>query len=172
MSEVIFFTERLSISPFGTDDITDEYLEWLNSETLMRYSRQQYVKHDALSAKAFLKSFENTNNLFLLIKEKQTSIQVGTLTAYANPEERAIDLGIMIGNKLFQSRGIGSEAWIGLVTYARNAMPGWKITGGCNVHNVAMIKVFKKADMAFDHRKKSNTLFEGEYVDTVHYSVR
>ena len=43
MNEIV--TPRVTISLFSRENITQEYLSWLNDENLMKFSNQRFVHH-------------------------------------------------------------------------------------------------------------------------------
>lgn len=162
-------TERLVISRFEQEDLTDEYLSWLNDPEITKYSNQRFIQHNYESSRAYLESFYESNNLFLKIKEKSYRKNIGTLTAYISPIHATADLGILIGNKNYHSLGYGYEAWQAIVNYL--FYKGLrKITAGTLVENKSMIKILEKNSMQLEGVKKEQEKFENRYVDIVLYA--
>ena len=147
--------DKLYLSKFIKTDICDEYIGWLNDKKLMQYSRQRLYNHTKLSCFNYLKSFENTDNLFLKIYslENQT---IGTLTAYINKKASIADMGILIGNTLFNKKGYGLSAWCLLQEYLFNDLKINKITAGTLNGNIGMIKIMERSGMIFQYEGKTN----------------
>ena len=101
-------SQRLTIKLFVEDNITDEYLGWLNDRELMRYSRQRLRVHTRESCEDYLRGFANSSNFFWNIARREDGGQVGTITAYVDSISRVADIGLMIGH---QSVGYGGEAF-------------------------------------------------------------
>ena len=91
----------VELSIFTENDITDDYLAWLNDSNVMQFSNQRFLDHDVASSKKYFLSFKNTDNLFILIRTKDERKSIGTMTAYFNSNHGTVDLGILIGDSSF-----------------------------------------------------------------------
>ena len=50
--------KRIYLTLFKEQDITSEYISWLNNTEVTKYSRQRLIKHNLASSKEYLKSFK------------------------------------------------------------------------------------------------------------------
>ena len=158
----------VELSIFTENDITNEYLAWLNDSNVVRFSNQRFLKHDMASSKKYLSSFKNTDNLFLLIRAKDRKKPIGTMTAYFNLNHGTVDLGILIGDTSFWGKGYGQDAWNTLASWALNIDAIRKITAGTLSCNIGMLKVFEKSGMTLEAVKKKQEVIDSEIVD-IHY---
>ena len=165
-------TERLSIVPFESKHITDEYLGWLNDSQLMKYSEQRHKKHSMETCLTYLKSFEDTENYFFAIEMNGVSrVHIGTITVYQDKSNKLADIGIMIGSKLAQKKGFGKEAWNSVVDWVKNTLKPRKITAGAMSENHAMISIMQQCGMKLDGIRKKHYLLNGKEVDIVYMAV-
>ena len=59
-SEIIK-TERLILEPFSEKYLTQEYVDWLNNPTVVRYSEQRHRKHTIASCIKYMESLKSTH---------------------------------------------------------------------------------------------------------------
>jgi len=163
------FTSRLILCSFNSKDITKQYLSWLNNRDLMQFSNQRFTNHTNMTALKYLKSFEDTSNLFIAIKEKNNNRMIGTMTAYISKFHSTADLGILIGDKNFQSSGYGQEAWKALIDYLFYKKDIRKITAGCMELNRSMLALMKKSGMKMEAAKKDQEKYKDNYVNLVFF---
>jgi RimJ/RimL family protein N-acetyltransferase len=162
-------SERLIISSFKTEDISMEYISWLNNKEINKYSNQRFIQHTYNSSRAYLETFSKSNNLFLSIKEKNLKKNIGTLTAYISIVHQTADIGILIGDVYFQKQGYGLEAWKSTINFLfENDIR--KITAGTLIENIPMIKIFENSGMHLEGVRKKQEKFEDKYIDIVQYA--
>ena len=104
-------TERLLMRPFKAADITESYLSWLKDPVVTRFSNQRFRQHTMKSCTAYQRSFNESDNSFLLLIHREDAIPIGTLTIYRAHQHGTADIGLMLGNKAYWRKGLGLEAW-------------------------------------------------------------
>ena len=95
----------VELSIFTENDITDDYLAWLNDSNVMKFSNQRFLNHDIASSKKYFLSFKNTDNLFILIRTKDEGKPIGTMTAYFNFNHGVVDLGERVWARCMEHSG-------------------------------------------------------------------
>lgn len=153
------------IRPVTEDDITPNYIGWLNDQSLMQYSNQRFINHTLATSRSYLATFSETDNLFLAICDARNQL-VGTMTAYRNMNHRTVDLGILIG-KEFAGKGFGKAAWETMVSFFTNDGLTRKITAGCVSPNLAMIKLAEGSGMTLEGRRVGQEVCENVPVDVL-----
>ena len=73
--------ERLYLCPFTEADITADYIRWLNDPEVVRFSNQRFRHHDERSCLAYLRSFADSDNMFLAVHLSGDKRLIGTMTA-------------------------------------------------------------------------------------------
>ena len=156
----------VSLYVFQPEDITPTYLGWLNDPVLMRFSNQRFKSHTVESSAGYLSSFQNSSNLFLVLRAGGQ--QIGTMTAYVTPHHGTADMGLLVGPE-FHGRGFGADAWGALM---RHLFAGGvrKITGGTVRPNVAMARIMKGCGMVPDGVRVGQELIEGCPEDVLHFA--
>ncbi len=138
MSDDWILSSRLTIRAFTGEDVTDEYIGWLNDRELMKYSRQRFLVHDRYTCNVYLERFRDSPNFFWNIVRRTDGLQVGTATAYVDPINFVVDVGLLIG---YPGEGYGSEAFGAIVTYLFAEYEARKVTCGTLSLNQAMCQI-------------------------------
>lgn len=159
-----------TLRPFTADDITEEYVSWLNDSAVVRFSNQRFLLHTQTSSLQYLKSFAGTENLFLSVRLRDTEVPIGTITAYRAMFHQTADIGILIGNRNFWGRGIGLDAWTTLMDYLLGPVRLRKVTGGTLRCNVGMARIMERAGMQLEAVRREQEIVEGQPQDVLYYA--
>lgn len=162
--------QLVSLRPFGPDDITEQYIGWLNDPRVVRFSNQRFRRHNAESCAAYLSSFEGTANLFLSMRRRQDDAPIGTMTAYVNVHHQTVDVGIMVGAPEVWGQGYGQDAWDLLLTWLASRSDIRKITAGTLDCNIGMQKLMQRSGMELEARRVAQEIVEGQPQDIVYYA--
>ena len=162
--------EKVTLRPFGSGDITEAYIGWLNDPEVTRFSNQRFRRHTRESCEEYLASFAGTRNLFVSVRDAATDSAIGTMTAYRNLNHGTCDVGIMVGAREYWGGGYGQEAWDLLTGWLVKVAGVRKLTAGCLAANGGMVKLMERSGMVPDGVRKAQELVDGEPVDIVHYA--
>ena len=145
-----------------------EYISWLNDPEVVKYSNQRFIEHTEVSCRAYLESFMNTPNLFLMVRSLEDDLALGTMTAYVSLQHSTVDIGILIGQKSRWGNGIGYDAWQTLVNWFLEIRAIRKVTAGTIGSNKRMIRVMERSGMHCEAIRPKQEFFNGLY-DDIHY---
>jgi ribosomal-protein-alanine N-acetyltransferase len=161
---------KITLTRFGEQDITDDYLGWLNDPMVTRFSNQRFRRHDRVSSRKYLASFEGTPNLFVSIRSTKDDRAIGTMTAYVAPQHGTADLGILIGDRSVWGQGYGQDAWEVMASFLAS-LPGMrKITCGTLACNQPMIRLAERSGMKPDGRRIAQEVVDGAPVDILYFA--
>lgn len=160
----------VTIEPFGPDDISEDYLGWLNDPEVVRFSNQRFVRHDCETASRYLASFSGSDNLFLAVRDIQSEILIGTLSAYRSRHHGTADIGIMIGARAIWGRGYGEAAWSGLLGWLLGDGGTRKVTAGTLRFNHAMVRLMEKSAMTVEGLRRAQEIVGGKTHDILLYA--
>ncbi len=157
----------ISIRNFRKSDIDNEYLAWINDSKNMKFSRHFNKRFTLKSSHFFYKNMKKKNNFFFLIEKKKFNKveKVGTMIGHVSKKKRSCDLGILIGKR---KKGYGLIAW-------KKAMKlifkkGFKkVTGGAQIKNKPMIKIFKYSGMAYEKKEYRSVKGNHKKINIVFY---
>ena len=159
----------VELSIFTENDITDDYLAWLNDSNVVEFSNQRFLSHDIISCQKYLSSFKGTDNLFILIKTKDKRKPIGTMTAYFNFNHGVVDLGILIGDTSVWGKGYGQDAWNTLTSWVLELNAVRKITAGTLSCNLGMLRILERSGMSLEATKKSQEVIDNTVVDVNYF---
>lgn len=168
---VICEGKKVYLSKFTTNDITMEYVSWLNDPEVVKFSNQRFKTHSISSCQSYFASFDQTDNLFLKILLKCNGQFIGTMTAYVLTPHQTVDIGIMVGVKSVWGSGVGQDAWNALIKWFVQQSAIRKITAGTMQSNTAMLKLMERSGMIFEARRQKQELLNGIPEDLVYYGL-
>lgn len=161
---------KVTLARFDEEEITDDYLGWLNDPVVTRYSNQRFRKHDRESSKRYLASFRGTPNLFVSVRRTADGAAIGTMTAYVSPQHGTADVGILIGDRPVWGQGYGQDAWDTLTDFLARQPDMRKITCGTLDCNKAMIRLAERSGMEPDGRRRAHELVDGQPHDILYFA--
>ena len=162
--------ERLFLRLFTEADLTADYIRWLNDPEIVRFSNQRIRHHDEESCRAYLRTFEDSDNLFLAICLANDGRLIGTMTAYVSPHHGTADMGLLIGDRSLWGQGLGLEAWCLLMHYLLQTRKLRKITGGTLRCNVGMVRIMERSGMRLEAARMQQEIVEGEPQDILYFA--
>jgi RimJ/RimL family protein N-acetyltransferase len=170
MQPLTLIGDRVHLTTFTEDDITSDYLGWLNDPVVTRFSNQRFHTHSAESCRSYLRSFTGTSNLFLSVRRIEDDKPIGTMTAYVSPNHGTADLGILIGDRSVWGQGYGQDAWDTLCSHLMVYPRMRKLTCGTLASNEGMIRVAERSGMELECRRRAQELLEGEPIDIFYFA--
>ena len=161
-------TEDLLIRNFKITDINKSYIKWLNNKKLLKYSINKFKNFKKKDCFIYLKSFTKSNNLFLSIKNKKSEL-IGTITCNFSNNNKICDIGILVGNEKYRSKGFGYKAWIKIMNFLEKNYNLKKISAGTVKGNTQMLRIFNKSGMIYDGYRKKN-FYMKKLIDIIFYA--
>jgi [ribosomal protein S5]-alanine N-acetyltransferase len=169
MKNIVIDGGIVSLRPFQEADISNTFVSWLNDEEIVKYSSQRFLNHTCESCFDYLKSFSNTQNMYLAIEDKVTKELYGSITAYIHDKHGTADIGLMVGNKNIWGKGVGFEAWMLVMDFLFKQYNIRKVTGGTLRSNYGMIRIMEKAAMTHEATKEKHELLNGHPEDILYF---
>ena len=172
--EIAPFLEGKNISLIASDlKFVSLYAKWDNDPDFRHVSRN-YLP---ISPEAFKKYFEKKqpnppNDIFLNIWHKQDKKLIGHIGFNRIQWADAIAvIGLMIGEKEYWGKDIGTEAVALLLEYGFNELSLFKIMGAMFHINVGSWRVAEKVGMTREIVLKKQAYMKGNYVDEYQYCM-
>lgn len=170
MTSTVIPGKRLYLRPFSESDITADYIRWLNDPEVVRFSNQRFRLHDEGSCLAYLRTFADSDNLFLAICRCNDQRLIGTMTAYVSSQHGTADMGLLIGERGLWGQGFGLEAWNLLLDYLLRDRKLRKITAGTLRCNVGMTSIMERSGMGLEAIRSQQELVDGEAQDVLYFA--
>jgi len=136
--------KTIYLKTLDQNNATEEYCSWLNDSEVNQYLETKKATIDQL--KSYIeKNNENQSCLFFGIFFKENQKHIGNIKLEPiDFEKHKATIGILIGDKDYWGRGIGTEAITLLVDYGFNNLKLEEIDLGVISENKAAIRVYEK----------------------------
>jgi RimJ/RimL family protein N-acetyltransferase len=162
-----FFLRILQVS-----DISDQYINWLNSNEIMQYTEQTRTLHNKENVTAFVLSMLNSseNYLFGIFEDLNHigNIKIGPIDLF----HKTSDISYVIGDKNYWGKGIASMAIKAISEIAFSELELEKIYAGVYENNIGSIKALQKNNFAEEGHFKSDVIFNGKRIDSFRYGLK
>lgn len=149
-------------------DITEGYVQWLNDPETNRYMEFRFTVWTKEKLIKYMSERQANPEYFWAICMRDNNIHIGNIKLGSiDRDHLRADIGLMIGDKSYRGRGLGTEA-IRLVTdFAFTKIKLQKLTAGAYIDNVACIKAFEKCGFTREGRLKEHVCSDGERADVI-----
>ena len=159
--------DRCFLRVLNTDDVSEDYVVWLNDYEVTKYTEQKYFDHDFKSVKEFvLNKYESDSDFLFGIFFKEIhigNIKIGPIKW----EHKSTDISYFIGNREFWGKGIATRAIKIVVDYATDVLGLEKITAGYYEPNIGSAKALERCGFRIEGKRESELIFEGERIDHI-----
>ena len=118
-------TKRLILRNLKVEDVSEEYVNWLNDPDINRYISTANTIQTNDSCIAYVESFKGRNDVALVgIFLKDENIHIGNLTLSPPIDwhNKRASVGITIGRKEYQGMGYAEEGLNAIKEYCFNSL--------------------------------------------------
>ena len=165
------FTDRLRITAFQEQHLSDAYVQWLNDPEVVKYSEQRHRTHELNGCRSYFRTMEASPNYFCALEEHPNGLgHIGNISVTVDQPNRLADIAILIGARETWGAGFGFEAWNAVLCTLLNREGFRKVTGGTVKANLAMVRIMEKSGMRPDGVRPAHYLIDGDAVDIVHFA--
>jgi [ribosomal protein S5]-alanine N-acetyltransferase len=171
----IIKTRSTIIFPITEDEITNNYVSWLNDIEINKFLETRHFEQTKTSVVDYINSLRNMDNcdMFAIIS-KETNNHIGNLTIsdFNTNNNGSMSLGAMIADKISRSAGIGAEVMISFIDFMFSFDTIERISAGAASENFKSCKTlesigFKREGVI----RKVFPLNNGEKCDEIKYGL-
>ncbi|MDQ3019435.1 MAG: GNAT family N-acetyltransferase [Bacteroidota bacterium] len=165
--------EKIYLSPLTKEDISQGYVSWLNDAEVCRHNSHATFPNTVTKTLSYLQSIEKSKTeIVFAIRWKKNNEHIGNISfKNLNWVSRSGEIAILIGEKNYWSKGVGSEAFKLLIEYGFNSLNLNRISSGLMTTNNGMIKICEKNRMKMEGLMREFLYKEGRYLDALIYSI-
>jgi [ribosomal protein S5]-alanine N-acetyltransferase len=144
---IILESNMLILKELRLNNVTKEYVGWLNDVEVNKYLESRFVTHNERTVREFVENCAKSNLKYLFgifIKSDMRhigNIKLGPINTYHNYAE----VGLMIGDKDSWGKGFASEAISMVTQFGLNQLDLDKLSAGCYESNIGSKKSFEKS---------------------------
>lgn len=162
--------QQTLLESFAVEDISPQYVAWLNDPEVVRYSNQRFITHTTHSCTLYVNNFKGSVSKLFKIIRKSDATTIGTITAYINQSHKTADMGILIGDRSSWGKGLGGDAWCTLLNALLSLRQIRKVTAGTMDCNQSMIRIIQRSGMTFEAVRSKQELLDGKPQDILYFA--
>jgi RimJ/RimL family protein N-acetyltransferase len=159
--------DRVILGPVKREYI-DSYLKWLNDPEITQFL-SMFLPLTRMMEEDWIENLKNRNDTIafaILILENDAEKLIGNCGLHAiDWKNRVCEVGIMIGEKEYQSKGYGTEAMEVLLDYGFKTVNLNRIQLRVYEFNSRAINSYKKIGFVEEGRMRQAIFINGEYHD-------
>jgi RimJ/RimL family protein N-acetyltransferase len=152
---------------FGPEDLTERYLGWLNDPEVTQYMESGVFPSTMRDLESFYQRVAaSRSDVLMAIIDKASTEHIGNVKL--GPIQwvhRSAIFGIMIGEKKFWGRGVGTEATRLIVEYGFDRLNLNRIDLGVFAEHDAGVRCYQKLGFKLEGRLRQDLFQGGEYKD-------
>jgi len=157
--------ESIYLKSLDIDNATEEYASWLNDKEVNHYLETRVATREDLE-KYIEEKNKSDEALFLGIFSIDTDEHIGNIKLEPiDFEKKQGTIGILIGNKKYWGKGVGTEATKLLVDYAFRELSLEEVNLGVILENKAAIRVYEKVGFEIVNIEKKSIRHGDEFFD-------
>ena len=163
---------RIELQKFTYEDITDEYLNWLYDQRVIKYLEVRNSDRSVDAIKNWVNSFDDVSAYLWKIVDVFESKTVGTASLHSiNAFHKRASYGYMIGDL---------DYWDGLTAYsaccitfdfAFSNLELNSLFAGTYSSNISAIVNYKKLGLSYQGVRKSSLRVEESWVDEILFGI-
>ena len=163
-----FQSDRISFFVLLTENITDEYINWLNDPAVNQFLESRYQIQDKKSVEQYVAACLANNDILLGIWCKKNERHIGNIRVHSfNIRHKTAEVGILIGDKSVWGKGYATESLLLLNKLCSRNTEIRKLTAGCYGKNQGSRKAFLKAGYTEEGIRKEQFLTDDGLEDLV-----
>jgi len=138
------FKYKYTFKKLTTQDITDNYISWLNDPIINQYLDVRHTKQTKETVSNYVNSFYKEEEKYIWgIYHDEKMIGTTTL-AFFNKEDNSAEIGLMIGDTDYWGKSASDNAFNFILDFSFNKLKKDSITGGAYDENIGIAFTFKK----------------------------
>jgi UDP-4-amino-4,6-dideoxy-N-acetyl-beta-L-altrosamine N-acetyltransferase len=159
--------ETVFLRALSTEDVTPEYLRWVNDPEVTRGMVTGTYPSTLANLHHYVKAAtEDPNTLLFAICDKKNGQHIGNIKLDRfDYVSGTCELGLMIGNSDYHGKGIGREVCQLVTDYAFQRLNLRKISLTVYSNNEAAIRLYKRIGFVEEGCLKQHVYLNGHYID-------
>ena len=147
----------IALRSLDKETISEGYVSWLNDPEISCFLESRFQEHTLETAIGFVEGC-NKSSSSLLLGIFYEGRHIGNIKADINADHKTSGLGLLIGDKSLQGKGIGSKAITMLGRYLFEKFDIFKTNAGIYQSNISSIKAFEKAGFEIEYVKHDHII--------------
>lgn len=159
-------TAELSFRTLREEDVTDEYVGWLNDPESNKYLEVRHSHQTLDTCRSFILACNADPSTYLFgIFLKSTGKHIGNIKiGFINVVHKRGEVGLFIGDKQCWGRGYAAQAVREITKYAFSELRLQRLEAGCYEPNLASLNTFLKVGYKLEGFKRMHVQSNGDRV--------
>lgn len=155
------------LRPVEEEDYLNHYKNWVNDQAVTHFMwRGTFPTSKADVKEAFEKIRKSPSDIEFTIVDEKTNAPIGLVGLHEiNHIYRSAEFRILIGNKEFWGKGIGTEALQLITAYGFHNIHLHRVSLGVNADNMAAVKSYEKAGFKIEGQLRQSIFKNGRFYD-------
>ena len=170
-SNVKMNIQKLKIRILKSQDISENYLRWLNDPEITKFSNNQYKNHSLEKQKKYLNDCLIDSNIDLYgifyVNKHVGNISINDI----NNIHKRSEITYVLGDRSYWSKGIMSASIKILVLKAKKDYKLNKLFASCANENFASRRVLEKNGFILEGTRKKHLFFQKKWYDQLDYGL-
>ena len=161
-------TERLLLRNLALNDISGDYVDWLNNPEVNKYLSCANARQTLESCQAYVRSYQERNDAALVgIFLKPDQRHIGNLTlSTINWRIKETAVGISIGRTGCMGKGFAKEALNAVVAHCFECLELNRVSAGIAVDNIGSLNLFMKCGFGIEKFLPGSSGLGGDISDS------
>jgi ribosomal-protein-alanine N-acetyltransferase len=144
---IILTTPRLRLRDLRPEDVTPDYVGWLNDPAINRHLETRFTDQHEDSVRDFVVAQRANPDVFLLrIALERNDIHIGNIKlGPINRYHARAQISLLIGDRAYHGQGLATEAISAVSDWGFAAQALARIEGGCYADNLGSLRAFLKS---------------------------
>jgi len=164
-------TPNYTLRPFKTEDASLWQVWDVDPEIQAHMPEPKNIAQDIQEQYNYIEECEQDPEGYYFSIETDSGVTIGTISLFEiNFYHKTAQIGIVIGDKSYWGKGVGTEVVKALVEYASQNLNIQHISAEIESGNSGMQKVLENAGFVSDGVFKEARVKEGKRIDVIHFS--
>lgn len=168
-SNIKIYGKKVYLRPIQLSDVTDKYVHWLNDKEVIRGLENPVIPYTKDRLQQYiLKMISTPDNYMFAIIDVRSNEHIGNVKLHNfNEHANHCEVGIMIGDKNFWNKGVGTEALSLVLWFAFDVLKVNKVWASVHQTNLASLNLFQKLGFIQEGILRKHTVTDHRWVDKI-----
>lgn len=172
MNSAKLIGKTYSLSPLTQDDITEEYILWLNDPIVNKFLEVRHVIQSIETVTRYINQFYKDKEIYIWGIYSIENRLIGTVNLQGvDRNHNVAELGLMIGNKDYWGKSASEEAISLVLDFAFDTLKLNRVTGGTYSTNIGMIFTYKCLGFKREGVMRKSFLEGDKYIDGYRWGI-
>jgi RimJ/RimL family protein N-acetyltransferase len=154
------------------DDITDEYIAWLNDPIVNKFLEVRHVTQTIETVTEYINNFYKDHESYIWGIYSLEDRLIGTVNLKdINLYHNVAELGLMIGHLDYWGKSASEEAVSLVLDFAFDTLELNRVTGGTYSTNIGMIFTYKRLGFTREGVMRKSFLEGDKYIDGYRWGI-